>query len=355
MPTTQARRAPTQSSAQAAKGPKGAKSAKRAKSAKDDRRGSARPAAAKAVVRAGGVLAAKQPAKQKPKPAGAKRAEPRNGKKHKQGKKKKRAPRFTAASDKYELYQLAVQSPEADVDFLRDTFKQLRKRRARHLREDFCGTALLSSEWVQDSKKNTAEAFDIDPECVEWGREHNLGPLGKRAKRCTLHVADVREEGDATPDLRVAFNFSFNILTRRADLLAYFRRAHASLADDGIFAIDIHGGPESTEAMEEEKDIPEGFTYVWEQGEYHPVTGEQTCHIHFEFKDGSKLRKAFSYHWRLWSMPELRDLLLEAGFASVRCYFEGEEEDSDEGNGIFEYSAEGENCPSWIAYILALK
>lgn len=268
----------------------------------------------------------------------------------------RRAATMTAATaDKYELYQLSVQSPEADVEFLRKEFKALRKRKARHLREDFCGTALLSSEWLRDSKKNTAEGFDLDPECLEWGRRHNLGPLGREAARCVLHEADVREPGNRRPDLRVAFNFSYQVFKSRAELLEYFRGIHADLVEDGIFGLDLHGGPESSEELEEEKELDEGFTYVWEQGEYHPVTGAQHCAIHFEFDDGTELRNAFTYEWRLWTMPELVDLLKEAGFAEVRCYFEGDDPDSDEGNGEFEYSPTGENCPSWIAYVLALK
>src|SRR6185295_19967452 len=76
----------------------------------------------------------------------------------------KKSSRFTAATaDKYELYQLAVQSADTDVAFHRRVFKTLRGREPLHLREDFCGTGLLSSEWIQLSKRHTAEGFDIDP------------------------------------------------------------------------------------------------------------------------------------------------------------------------------------------------
>ena len=34
-----------------------------------------------------------------------------------------------------------------------------------------------------------------------------------------------------------------------------------------------------------------------------------TLHIHFEFPDGSRIERAFGYHWRLWQIPELHDLL----------------------------------------------
>ena len=78
------------------------------------------------------------------------------------------------------------------------------------------------------------------------------------------------------------------------------------------------------------------------------------CYIHFKFKDGSKLKRAFSYAWRLWTAPEIRDLLLEAGFATVTVYWEGEDEDG-EGDGVFTPNDTGEADLAWIAYIVGEK
>ncbi len=117
--------------------------------------------------------------------------------------------------------------------------------------------------------------------------------------------------------------------------------------------MDMFGGPESFEETKE-KTKQKGFTYVWHQAEFHPVTNHMRCHIHFRFKDGSKIKKAFTYEWRLYTAPELRDLLLEAGFRKVTVYWEGEDEDG-EGNGEFTPDAEGEADLAWIAYIVAEK
>ena len=80
-----------------------------------------------------------------------------------------------------------------------------------------------------------------------------------------------------------------------------------------------------------------------------------TCHIHFEFPDKSRLEKAFSYDWRLWTLPEIRELLSEAGFADITVYWEGTDEESNEGNGIFEPTESGDADPGWICYIVAEK
>jgi hypothetical protein len=261
-------------------------------------------------------------------------------------------------ADRYELYQLAVQSPDADIEFLMRTFKKLRKRTPFAFREDFCGTALLSATWVKQSPKHVAEGFDLDPDPIAWGLVHNIEPLGKDAPRITLHLKDVRAPGHRRPDLRVAQNFSYNVFKRRTEMLEYFRAARESLVRDGIFVIDLYGGYEAIEEVEETRKIEEGFTYVWDQARYLPGTGDYLCHIHFRFRDGTRMEKAFSYEWRYWTLPELRDLMHEAGFERVHAYFEQSDSDDGEGNGEFELDETGkscEDCAGWVAYLVALK
>ena len=85
-------------------------------------------------------------------------------------------------------------------------------------------------------------------------------------------------------------------------------------------------------------------------------SGNYKTAIHFRFRDGSEWENAFEYDWRFWNLCELRDLLFEAGFGEVRPYFEGTDEDDDEdGNGVFEYDEVGENCEAWLGYLISLK
>ena len=268
---------------------------------------------------------------------------------------KRKPSRFTAATaDRYDLYQRAVQSADVDIPFLANLFKRTRGRKALHFREDFCGTGLLSAAWVQQGPAHTAEGFDIDPEPVVWGLAHNFEGLGETAQRYSVHFKDVREPGHRRYDLRVAQNFSYCVLKTRRELLSYFRAARESLVDDGMFVIDLHGGSEATEVMEETKRCG-GFTYVWEQASYWPGTGDYRCHIHFRFPDGTQMQRAFTYDWRFWNLTELRDVLLDAGFSRVDSYFEGTDEDGESGNGVFRVGTRGENCASWIAYLAALR
>ncbi len=273
--------------------------------------------------------------------------------------KKKDKPKkevFTAkTADRQILYQHAVQSPEEDVKFLARVYRSKRGKVAKHLREDFCGTALVCSHWVQRGEEYTAEGFDICPDTVGWGVEHNFEPIGDAASRVKLHIKDVREKSAKKPDVRTAQNFSYFIFKQRAELLDYVRRAYKDLAKDGVFIMDIYGGPDSMMEMKEERDIEEGFTYVWDQVAYWPATGEYKAHIHFEFEDGTEMKRAFTYDWRLWGLTELIDILKEAGFPEVETFWEGTDSDGESGNGIYRKSRRGENCEAWVTYVVGYK
>jgi SAM-dependent methyltransferase len=262
--------------------------------------------------------------------------------------------RFSARSaDRHELYQLAVQSPVEDVGFLTRVYRGLRGKDPLHLREDFCGTALLCAAWVRGRAPRTAEGFDISRETMDWGRAHNFPVLGERVQRIRLHARDVRAPSARRPDVRCAQNFSYFVFKRRRELLEYFTSARRDLAPGGIFVLDIYGGPEAMEEEVEEREIEAGFTYLWDQRRYVPATGEYEAHIHFRFPDGSEMRRAFSYDWRLWTLPEVKDVLHDAGFRSVDSYWEGTDAGGEEGNGVFRRSERGENCPAWVTYLVA--
>ena len=122
--------------------------------------------------------------------------------------------------------------------------------------------------------------------------------------------------------------------------------------DDGLFLLDAYGGSEAFVEMEEKRRVG-GFTYVWDQHYYNPITGDAINYIHYRFADGSQIRKAFTYEWRVWTLPEIRELLSEAGFRKVTVYWEGVDEKTGQGNDEFNPATEGDACPGWIAYLVA--
>ena len=275
----------------------------------------------------------------------------KNGKNSGPGSKAKK-PKMASLADRHRLYQEAVQCVESEIDFVDETFKTLRRRKAKVLREDFAGTANTACEWVRRRSSNHAVAIDLDPEVLDWGREHNVKPLGEAAERISLRQENVLDAQTGPVDIVLAHNFSYWLFKERSSLRRYFETIRGTLMEDGLFFLDAYGGSEAyTETTDKTKN--KGFTYLWEQASYNPVTGDMTCHIHFRFPDGSKMRRAFSYQWRLWSLPEIRELLAEAGFSRSSVYWEGTDEETGEGDGEFSPTEVGEADPAWVAYVVA--
>jgi hypothetical protein len=269
-------------------------------------------------------------------------------------KQKAKKPRKADTADRHALYEQSVQSTEFEYEFIDANFKRIRGRKARRLREDFCGTAQMCCEWVRGRKSNHAVGVDLDPEVLQWAREHNVAALKPEEQaRVTLLQEDVLAVKTDPVDIVLAMNFSWQIFEERAVLRNYFASVRDSLSDDGILFMDSFGGYDAYREIEE-KTRHKGFTYVWEQASFDPISGHMVCRIHFHFNDGSKLKNAFTYEWRLYSLPEIREILLEAGFANVTFYWQGWDED-DEPDGNFVPATKGEADPGWICMISAEK
>lgn len=268
--------------------------------------------------------------------------------------KKRGKPRKADTADRHLLYEQSVQATEFEYEFIDTNFRRLRGRDATRLREDFCGTAQMCCEWVRGRAENHAIGVDFDPEVLDWSREHHIAALKPKQKsRVTLLQEDVRAVTTDPADIIVAMNFSWQIFKERDSLRDYFASVREGLVDDGVFFLDIFGGYDACRELEE-KTRHKGFTYVWDQASFDPVTANLVCHIHFHFSDGSKIKKAFTYDWRLWTIPEVREILLEAGFSNVTVYWQGWDED-DEPSGEFLPATHGEADPAWICMISAEK
>lgn len=273
--------------------------------------------------------------------------------KHPKTSNRRHAATMAELADRFALYQQSVQDVQWEMEFLEKLFQEKRGRKPLSLREDFCGTALAACEWVRRNRHHTAIGVDLDSEVLEWGRRHNLAKLAPaQATRLTLLQADVLTVATPAVDMLLAFNFSYWVFKQRSVLREYFQTVRRSLAPDGIFMLDAYGGYDAFREMSDRQNLGR-FTYIWEQAEYEPLSGDTTCHIHFAFPDGSRIRRAFSYYWRLWTLPELREVLMEAGFARVSVYLEGWDEKNSEGDGIFKPVERGDADAAWIAYIVA--
>jgi len=278
--------------------------------------------------------------------------------------KRKKQPKIMMAdnADKHELYQAAVQCSEFEIAFYEDRFRDLRgkRRKPKILREDFCGTAMLSTDWCKSHPKRRAIGVDLCVETLQWGADKLIEPSGASVKRrVTLLNENVKTVRPEAVDLICAMNFSYCVFKTRKHLGGYFKNAFKGLKKDGLFFLDLMGGTATIDVNEEEKYLDDHeATYIWEHESFNPITNDIVCHIHFEFDDGSRIDKAFSYEWRLWSLPEIQELLIEAGFSSVHIYWEEfvEGRKKDEyltGTGNYREVSSVDQQESWLAYIVA--
>ncbi|MBU6376527.1 MAG: class I SAM-dependent methyltransferase [Bdellovibrionales bacterium] len=260
--------------------------------------------------------------------------------------------------NKFYLYEQSVQSPEAHIELLAQICTEMGHSRARRMREDFCGTGALSCHWVAAHPENTAVGLDLDPEPLAYGKKVNVRALSQSQKRrVNLLRSDVLSPAKGSFDLVVAANFSFFIFKERITLLNYFKKVRSSLVRGGIFTLEMAGGPGMIARGRERRtiSIPRvgKVVYTWHQRKFDAVTHDALYSIHFTLPDGRKMSHVFEYDWRLWTIPEVRDLLKEAGFSRSAVYWEKEDKHG-RGTGEYECVKNGDNSFAWIAQVVGV-
>lgn len=244
-----------------------------------------------------------------------------------------------ASMDRHDLYELCVQSPRDLVPLLRAVHGG---REARILCEDFCGTAALSRAWCEMVESGSAIATDVSDEVL--ARAARNAPAG-----LTLARGDATH-AEARGDIIFVGNFSIGEIHERAALVRYLTRCRERLNADGVFVCDTYGGESAFRVGHVQRLHPLAardpgarvsaraggrVRYTWEQREADPLTGMVVNAMHFRIERGGviedEIRDAFVYRWRLWSVPELRDALREAGFVRTDVY--GKMPDAVDGDG----------------------
>jgi len=250
-------------------------------------------------------------------------------------------------ADPHWLYEQAVQDADITVDVIETVFGGENDHDPITLREDFCGTAKLCAEWVESDPRRFAVGVDMDEATLAWAMDNNIAPLGEDAVRVELRKQDVLDQRSGDFDVVAAFNFSYWVFHERKTLKQYFKNVLDQLPRGGLFILDLHGGPDAQFSLEESTEF-DGFTYVWDQESFDPITHLTKCHIHFNFPDGSELSKAFTYDWRVWTIPEIRELLSEVGYRRTDVWWDND----DDGLVVTERA---ESLEAWIAYLAAWK
>jgi len=255
------------------------------------------------------------------------------------------------AFDKYDVYTEVVQSPEHDAKFLRTLYRKLAGKDPVTLREDFCGTHALAHAWVKLGPHMQAVGIDIDREPLAYGLKRDEAKLtAAQRTRLIAKQGNVLTTRLPRADVACAFNFSYFCFKTREQLLRYFRQVRTSLNARGIFVLDIFGGPQHGEPSCDTRRFGK-VRYQFEQESFDPISNRALFHLNFQ-RDGERMRKrVFSYDWRMWSIPEVRDILRDAGFSETLVYWEGTGRNG-RGNGKYSRRDKGESCEVWTAYVI---
>ena len=140
-------------------------------------------------------------------------------------------------------------------------------------------------------------------------------------------------------------NFSYWVFHERRELVRYFRAARRALRPGGMLFVNAFGGTEAMATLIERRRIAvtnaadgtllPAFTYEWEHAHFNPISHRLRCYIHFRFRDGTAMRRAFHYDWRMWTLPEITELLREAGFGDAHVNVQGWDDDKSQPLSIF--------------------
>jgi SAM-dependent methyltransferase len=257
------------------------------------------------------------------------------------------------------LYELSVQSPKWQVEYLPKFHRHWFGKSPLRFREDFCGSGLIACEWIKHSEKHEAVGIDLSAECIRYANDVNRSSLtSTQQSRIEFRKQDVLRARGGAFDWIGAFNYSYFVFHERQLLLKYLRNAYHSLGAQGSLFLEIVGGPGFIQPDETKKVFrAPGFgkvTQIWEQHGLDPITQVADYAIHFQLPDGSWIADAFVYHWRIWSPREIRELLAEAGFQETFVLLE-KTNSRGVGTGVLEVREESELTPTWVGYIVGLK
>ena len=254
------------------------------------------------------------------------------------------------------LYQQAVQHPLAEAFFLCNVYEQYNDyQQPLTLREDFCGSAAISLGWIMADPDRKAIAIDNDQATVDFAKQQINDKLGHAADAISLICDDVKNVTKPKADIIASMNFSTLIYHAPSSLLSYLKQTRDNLNDGGIFVMDLFGGPGAMKISKQSRPMTdedgEPFTYHWQQKSFDFINNKIECRIHFTLADGSQRQDAFVYDWRLWSIPEILELLSAAGYSKCRVWCDTFDIEDKQSDGQYLPINELASREDWVVYI----
>lgn len=257
-----------------------------------------------------------------------------------------------------DLYERCVQSPDELVGMLHAIHGggggggggKGGAREPLKLAEDFCGSGATSVAWIKAGLemqlKRQAVACDLDAAAIvrlkRTAKAAGAGVAGaiKAVQRDVVLGRPGMDRATAAADVVFVGNFSIGYIHQRPLLVKYLKRCRTRLNKGGVVVVDTYGGATSYTpgALKRKFKLADGRTihYTWQQLAANPLTAmvENRLHFRVEYKGEivQDVPDAFIYHWRLWSVPELREAMAEAGLRRIEVY--DQVPDAQDGDGL---------------------
>jgi SAM-dependent methyltransferase len=247
---------------------------------------------------------------------------------------------------KYELYQTSVQNVKKEVEFFKKQYRLIFNKIPTTFREDFCGTALLSCEWVKGNVLNSAVGIDLDQETLEWGIKNNVNNLNSGSERIKLIKQDVLEEYDTKEkfDIICSLNYSHFLLPKRKQLLKYFSNVVKNLESKGVYIIDFYGGSHIFVDHKYQHNKTSNF-YEFSGKQMNILNNQSKCSLNYKIKK-NKYKPFFSFDFRIYSIIELREAMEEVGFNQFKLFIKEINDDEEDDYAEYEeVDIDGEYYP----------
>ena len=118
--------------------------------------------------------------------------------------------------------------------------------------------------------------------------------------------------------------------------------------------MDAFGGYEAFQEIRE-KTRHKHFDYIWGTRKLQPDQRRHDLSHPLPLSGWLEAEKGLHLYLALWTLPELQELLIEAGFARVTVYWEEVDEKTGDGTGVYSPATVGAADPGWVCFIVAEK
>lgn len=180
-----------------------------------------------------------------------------------------------------------------------------------------CGTGRITEQLLRAGLDVIAVDSSVEMLNVASRKLRSIGGRLQlvEADMCGFHI-------DHCADLALCTCDGVNYVTERSDLIRFFRNVHDNLRSGGLFVFDLSTAYKLETVLGDEffYDDEEDATLFW-QNRFYPETRLSEMNLTVFQKTGRQYERFDEIHvQRAWTVSEITQELMKAGFADIRVY-----------------------------------